>query len=290
MNKPWMIVVAIATTLLLWASAFVGIRTGLEAYSPTHLALLRYATASVVLLLYFYSGKTRLPDKRDLPRILLIGFVGITVYNLALNIGELSVTAGAASFIVNSVPIFTTILAVLILKERLTYWGWGAIILCFIGVSIISLDDIRSLQVNRGALLLLIAAISQASYFVLQKPLLRKYRPVEVTTYAILSGTMFMIPFSHHLFDAIQNAPIAKTMVAIYLGVFPGALAYLTWSFALSKIQASTVSSFLFLVPLLTLGIARVWLSEIPTLYTWIGGILILAGVVGMNTFSRKIP
>src|SRR4051794_14124719 len=97
-NKSWFVMVAIATTLLLWASAFVGIRAGLEAYSPTHLALLRYVSASFVLLLYFYSGKTRLPDKRDLPRILLMGFVGITIYNLALNFGELSVTAGAASF------------------------------------------------------------------------------------------------------------------------------------------------------------------------------------------------
>jgi drug/metabolite transporter (DMT)-like permease len=287
MNKSGLVMVAIAITLLLWASAFVGIRAGLDAYSPTQLSLLRYATASVVLLLYFYMGRTRLPEKKDLLRIMLTGFVGFTVYNFALNYGELSVTAGAASFIVNSVPIFTTILAVLFLKERFTYWGWSAIVLSFIGVSIISLDDIRSLDVNRGVLLLLIAAISQATYFVLQKPLLRKYSPVEVTTYAILSGTLFMIPFSYHIIDAIQNAPIDRTMVVIYLGVFPGALAYLLWSFALSKVQASTVSSFLFLVPLLTLGIARVWLSEIPTLYTWLGGILILAGVVGMNTIGK---
>lgn len=278
---------AIATTLLLWASAFVGIRAGLEAYSPIHLSLLRYATASVVLLLYFYKGKSRLPDKHDLPRIMLTGFVGITVYNFALNFGEVSVTAGAASFIVNTVPIFTSILAVLILKERLTYWGWSAIILSFIGVAIISLDDIRSLQLSKGVLLLLIAALSQATYFILQKPLLQKYRPIEATTYAILAGTVCMLPFSQHFFEGIHNAPIAKTMVVIYLGIFPGALAYLSWSFALSKVQASFVSSFLFLVPLLTLGIAWIWLSEIPTFYTWVGGALIFAGVVCMNTLGK---
>ncbi|MFD0693167.1 DMT family transporter [Paenibacillus sp. GCM10027628] len=290
MNKSWMIIVAITITLLLWASAFVGIRAGLKVYSPIHLSLLRYATASVVLLLYGFIGKPRLPEKRDLPRIILTGFVGFTLYNLALNVGELSVTAGVASFVVNSVPIFTAILAVLILKEKLTYWGWGAILVSFIGVCIISLNDIRSLQVNRGALLLLIAAISQASYFVLQKPLLQKYRPIEVTTYAVLSGTVFMLPFSNHFIEGIQHAPIAHTMVIIYLGVFPGALAYLSWSYALSNVQASSVSSFLFLVPLLTLGIAWFWLSEIPTVYTWIGGILILAGVAGMNTVGKYAP
>lgn len=291
MNKPWTIIVAVVTTLLLWASAFVGIRAGLEAYSPIHLSLLRYVTASVALIMYVcIRKKIRLPDKRDLPRIILVGFVGITLYNVVLNYGELSVSAGAASFIVNSVPIFTSILAVAFLKERLTNWGWAAIMLSFMGVAFISLDDIRRLQVNKGVLLLLIAAVSQASYFVLQKPLLRKYHPVEVTTYAILSGTALMIPFATQFFDGLQNASIAKTLVVVYLGIFPGALAYLSWSFALSKVQASIVSSFLFLVPLLTLGIARVWLSEVPTLNTWIGGILILAGVVGMNTIGKYKP
>ncbi|MED4782020.1 DMT family transporter [Brevibacillus choshinensis] len=287
MNKNWIIMAAIATTLLLWASAFVGIRAGLEAYSPTHLSLLRYATASIVLLFYFYKGKNRLPDKQDLPRIMLTGFVGITVYNFALNFGELRVTAGVASFVVNTVPIFTSILAVFILKERLRFWGWGAIFLSFIGVAIISLDDLQSLQISGGVLLLLIAALSQATYFVLQKPLLQKYSPVEVTTYAIIAGTVCMIPFSPHFFDSLLHTPFAKTLIVIYLGVFPGALAYLSWSFALSKVQASTVSSFLFLVPLLTLGIAWIWLSEIPTMHTWIGGILILIGVVGMNTLGK---
>ncbi|MDF2682680.1 MAG: protein of unknown function transrane [Brevibacillus sp.] len=287
MNKTWIIMAAIATTLLLWASAFVGIRAGLGAYSPTHLSLLRYATASIVLVLYFYKGKNRLPDKGDVPRIMLTGLVGITVYNFALNYGEVSVTAGVASFVVNTVPIFTSILAVFILQERLRYWGWGAILLSFVGVAIISLDDLQRMQISGGVLFLLVAALSQAAYFVMQKPLLKKYSPVEVTTYAIVTGTVFMIPFSQYFFDGIQNAPIAKTLIVIYLGVFPGALAYLTWSFALSKVQASMVSSFLFLVPLLTLGIAWIWLSEIPTLHTWIGGILILAGVVGMNTIGK---
>ncbi|GAA0371855.1 DMT family transporter [Bacillus horti] len=292
MNKSWLIIGSIATTLLLWASAFVGIRAGLEAYSPTQLSFLRYATASLILLLFIGREKIRLPDRKDIPRIMIIGLIGITIYNVALNFGEVSVTAGVASFIVNTVPIFTSILAVLILKEKMTYWGWGAIILSFLGVSIISLDDIRNMHISSGTLLLLIAAISQAIFFVLQKPLLIKYRPIEVTTYAILAGTLFMLPFSHDIVDGIKHAPTAKTMVVIYLGIFPGALAYLSWSFALSKVQASTVSSFLFLVPLLTLGIAWIWLSEIPTMYTWIGGILILAGVVCMNTLgkAKSIP
>ncbi|WP_183192381.1 EamA family transporter [Brevibacillus fluminis] len=81
----------------------------------------------------------------------------------------------------------------------------------------------------------------------------RVHTSIEVTTYAIVAGTVLMLLFSQHLFAGIFNALFGKTMVLVYLGVFPGALAYLSWSFALSTVQASIVSSFLFLVPLLTL-------------------------------------
>ncbi|MCR8643806.1 DMT family transporter [Paenibacillus sp. N1-5-1-14] len=288
MNKSWIIIGSITTTLLLWASAFVGIRAGLEAFSPTHLSLLRYATASIVLIIYALIAKVRLPERKDVLKIMLLGFIGITLYNVALNYGELSVTAGVASFIVNSGPIFTTILASIFLKERISCWGVFAIVISFIGVLIISLDDLRKLQFNEGILLLIVAALTQAIYFVFQKPLLRKYRPLELTTFMILSGTIFMLPFSPGIIEAIALAPIDKTITVLYLGIFPGALAYLTWSVALSKIRASLVSSFLFLIPLLTIGIAWIYLSEIPTLYTWIGGFLILIGVIIMNIVGKK--
>ena len=76
---------ALAASLLFWASAFAGIRAGLRAYSPAHLAILRFATASVFLGIYAGIAHFRQPQLRDLPGLLLTGFLGITVYNIALN-------------------------------------------------------------------------------------------------------------------------------------------------------------------------------------------------------------
>jgi drug/metabolite transporter (DMT)-like permease len=99
------IIMAIAVTLIFWASAFAGIRVGLKAYSPGNLVLLRFLTASMALLVYAIITRMPLPERKDLPAIFFLGFIGITVYHLALTFGELKVTAGSASLLIASAPI-----------------------------------------------------------------------------------------------------------------------------------------------------------------------------------------
>src|SRR6266478_8591852 len=103
--------VALALTLVVWASAFAGIRAGLRAYSPSHLAILRFLIASLVLAIYAAIAHFRRPEVRDLPGLALSGAIGITFYNIALNYGETGVTAGAASLLIASVPIWTALFA-----------------------------------------------------------------------------------------------------------------------------------------------------------------------------------
>ena len=106
-------VLALAFTLLVWASAFAAIRLCLlsGAYSPGHLALLRFLVASCTMLIYCAFFKVRLPEKRDLPTFILLGFLGVAVYHTALNFGQVTVGAGAASFLINTAPVFTALLA-----------------------------------------------------------------------------------------------------------------------------------------------------------------------------------
>jgi drug/metabolite transporter (DMT)-like permease len=108
---------ALACTIVLWAAAFVGIRAGLAAYSPEHLALLRFLVASLALGCYAAATRRRLPRPRDIPGVALTGAIGITLCKLALNAGERSVTA--VSLLVNTAPIWTALLAAALLGERL---------------------------------------------------------------------------------------------------------------------------------------------------------------------------
>ena len=184
-----------ALTVVMWASAFAGIRAGLESYSPYSVALLRYLAASVVLLGYALITRMPLPDWRDLPGLTVTGLLGFTVYNVALNAGEVGVNAAVASFIVAAAPIFMALLAMIFFKERLKAWGWVGIVISMTGVTVVGAASGEGYEFNGYALLVLLAAIVQAMYSVGQKPLLKKYGALRFTTYAIWTGTVFLLIF-----------------------------------------------------------------------------------------------
>jgi drug/metabolite transporter (DMT)-like permease len=260
---------------------------GLKAYSPENLVLFRFLIASLVLLVYAIITRMPLPERKDLPAIFFLGFIGITVYHLALTFGELKVTAGSASLLIASVPIFTAILAMLILKEKIKTWGWIGIAISFLGVSLVARGEGEGIRFEPAAFLILLAAISTSFYFVLQKPYLKKYSPLKFVTYTIWSGTFFQIFFSRGLFQNIKNAPIEATLAIIYMGIFPAALAYITWTYVLSRIPASLAVSYLYLSPALAILIAWIWLGEMPFFLSLVGGALALVGVIIVNVWGR---
>ena len=135
------VVVALAATTVFWASAFAGIRVGLEDYGPGEVALSRFLVASAVLAGYGAVTRMRLPERRDLPAVFLAGFLAFTVYHVALNYGEVTVSAGAASILINTVPIFTALLATVFLGERLRVMGWVGMGVSFVGAALISFGE-----------------------------------------------------------------------------------------------------------------------------------------------------
>ena len=292
--KTWM---AIGVTLVLWASAFAGIRAGMRiqpdgtfgvgGYGPGQVALLRFGTASLVLAIYAIATRMRLPKREDLPRIMWAGLLGITIYHVALNFGEVTVESGAASLIIAAGPVFTALLSAAFLRERLSFLGWLGIAIAFTGVAVISVSGSRGLEFSPGALLLLLSAVVTAAYFIVSKPGLKKYSAIEYTAYAIWAGTIPMLVFLPGLIEQMPNAAPSATLAIIYLGVFPAAIAYVLWSYALARMPASLLSTFLYLSPVLAMGIAWVWLGELPTVLTIVGGMVAIVGVVLVQTKGK---
>jgi drug/metabolite transporter (DMT)-like permease len=275
---------AFAFSALVWGSAFAGIRAGLAAYTPVQIALLRFSVASLVLGLIALVRGLPMPRLKDLPGLALIGLLGITLYNVAIGQAQRSLTSGTTSFLVASAPIWMALLGSLVFKERLGLKGWAGILLSFLGVTLIALGSKSGLRFQPAALLALAAALCQSLLFLGQKPFLKRYSPLQVTTYAIWAGTLFLLPFGGGLLAAMARAPLATSDAVVYLGIFPGALGYLTWSYGLARLPAATAGSFLYLVPPIALGLGWLAFREVPAGLALQGGALVLIGVALVNT------
>lgn len=278
---------ALLIMLTLWASAFPAITASLKHYTPGHVALARYLVASLVLAVVAVAQRWPLPNTRDAPVLALMGLLGFTIYNIALNIGQKVTPAGVASFLVNVAPVFVVIFAAAFLREKVRPAGWIGILISLVGMALLAQARGGGFRLNPGALLILLAALSAAVYTILQKRYLRKYGPVQLVAYCIWFGTFFMLIFAPGLLDELQRAPLSATLTIIYMGVFPTAIAYTIWGYVLSRIAVSIAVSFIYLVPVLATLMAHFWLGEVLTARSLLGGFLALLGVVVVNTLGR---
>jgi drug/metabolite transporter (DMT)-like permease len=278
------LIAVLAATLLLWSSAFVGIRYAVRHYPPGSLALLRFLIASVLLGGYVFWRKAppskRVASLKDWGAFLALGATGVFGYHIALNYGEQTVEAGAASLLVNTTPLFTVLLAVLFLGERLSPRGGLGLAVAFCGASMVALGAANGLTLDKGAVLVLLAAVIQAVYFALQKPMLGRFGALDLTTRSIWCGTLLLSVFLPELVTTLRETPLSSTLVVLFLGVGPSCFAYVAWAYIVSKMSVSRAVGYLYLVPALALGIGFLVLGETPSLLALAGGAVTIFGVI----------
>ncbi|MEV4417637.1 DMT family transporter [Catellatospora sp. NPDC049609] len=278
--------VAALVTVLLWASAFVAIRYVGRELSAGALSLGRLIVAAVVLGAMMVADDRRAavprpwPGRRHWPRLLIVGVVWFGVYNVALNQAERLIDAGTAAMLVNVGPLLIAILAGLLLGEGFPRPLIAGSAIAFAGVVLIGTATSTTSTVSTwGAVLCLVAAVSYAVGVVAQKPLLADLSGLRVTWLACVIGAVVCLPYAPTLVRELAAAQPASVWWLVYLGVFPTAIGFTTWAYALARTSAGRLGATTYLVPAVAIVLAWALLGEVPPVLALAGGALCLVGV-----------
>jgi drug/metabolite transporter (DMT)-like permease len=280
---------AATVTVVCWASAFVAIRVAVRSFTPEEVAWLRFFSAGAVLGAIALVKRMPWPSVRDLPRFLGLGLVGHALYNLALARGQASVPAATASFIIASAPIWMVVLAVGLGEERPTPAAVASLLVSLGGVALIAIGRGGRLSLDPPALVVVAASLMQAAYSIGQRPLFARYSALQVSTYTVLAALLWLTPFGPGALRHLAERPLAHGAAALFLGVVPTAVGYSTWAVAMRNLAPSAAGSFLYLVPAVVLGMAWALLGELPNGLSVVGGLLVVAGVMGVQRLGRPL-
>ena len=195
--SPVKLTLVIAGVILCWAYSPIGVHMGLHSYSPGQLALLRFLIASVFMGGIALAVGIGRPRVRDLPWLLVLGFFGVFLHHTSLNYGQQWVTAAASSVLAQSVPLFSVVIAFFCLKERVSLWRWGCVLLGLLGVLVVIWGDHGVGDIDPRGLLILLAAVSWSVYFVIQKHYAHRYSPLTMACYMVWAGTLMPVSYTH---------------------------------------------------------------------------------------------
>ncbi len=283
---------ALLVTVLLWASAFVGIRAVSDTFSAGSLSLGRLLAGSIALTAIAWPRREPIPTGRPLALIALYGVVWFGAYNIALNAAEQDLDAGTTALIVNIGPILIALIAGFIFKEGFPKPLIIGMAVAFAGVALIAVstrDSSVETASTVGVILCLVAAVCYAIGALSQKVALVHVSPVMSVWLACLIGTVVCLPFAPQLVSELGDATVEDVGWLVFLGVFPTAIGFSTWAYALKRLTAGQVASTTYLVPAVATLISWAYLGEVPTALAFIGGGLCLLGVT-ITRLKRRIP
>ncbi|MET7703736.1 DMT family transporter [Streptomyces sp. NPDC005485] len=279
---------AATVTVVLWASAFVSIRSAGAAYSPGALALGRLLAGAVALGAICLVRREGWPPRAAWRGIAISGLLWFGFYMVVLNWGEQQVDAGTAALVVNIGPILIALLGSRLLGDAMPPRLLAGMAVSFAGAVAVGLSMSGGGGSSvLGVVLCLLAAVGYAAGVVAQKPALGRASALQVTTFGCLVGAAVCLPFAGQLVHDAADAPVSATLNMLYLGFFPTALAFTTWAYALARTTASRMGATTYAVPALVVLMSWLVLDEVPGLLTLAGGLLCLAGVAVSRSRAR---
>jgi drug/metabolite transporter (DMT)-like permease len=274
--------------VVFWGLSFVATKAALREVSPPTLIALRFAMGVALLLaLLARRGERLLPPRDAWGGLAVMGFVGVFVHQGLQAVGLTLTTAAKTGWLIGLTPVWSAVLAAVVLGERFGAAKLGGLALGFAGATLVvtggrPLGEVLALPATRGDLLILASTLNWAVYTVLGHRLLKRLGALKATAGALTLGWLMVLPW-FALRQGWRELPglSATAWAAIaFLGIACSGLGYLFWYGALERVQASQVAALLYLEPLVTMAAAWFLLGEPLRAITVAGGLLVLAGVL----------
>ncbi|WP_195694780.1 DMT family transporter [Priestia megaterium] len=283
-----------------WGISFVSTKAVLDKLDPYTLLVLRFGIGALFLLVLLVLKRYPLNiPLKYIPHLIVLGILGVFIHQVIQATALLTINASAAGWIISFSPVFTVILSVFFLHEKMTLLKASGIIVAIIGVLLVTTSSNQhslQLPVNIGYLLMVLSTLNWAIYSVLLKKLDIQLPSLVITFYMCLIGFTLTTPFlvRNKGWEIMPFLTSVEWAHLLFLGVFVSGVAYWYWAKALEVLEASQVSVFLYLEPVATLITAVLLLREKIIPVSILGGVIIIVGVIVANgrllTFLRYLP
>lgn len=284
------------TAAVLFGSSVVAVRVAVQEVPPLSLAVLRFGQGGLLLvfvLLLVGARDLLRVSWHDLPLLILLGAVLFAVFPMAFNASLRLIEASRGALILATIPLWSALLARIARSERLVPRQVVGVLLSFGGVGLALAERGVGWQGGLGTLagdaLMLVTALCGAAYAVLAQRAFARYSALAVTTYAMVLGTLLLLPaaLAEGLVGVLPKLDRQTVALLVFLGVFGGALGFFLWTFALTRLTPTQVAVYINLNPLVAMVLAAALLAERLTIVFAAGFGTVLVGVLFVNWPKR---
>ncbi len=293
------ITASIALLIVVWAVNFIAGKIALRSFPALALASFRVVLAGIVMI-PAYLFCSRLPafaeaaearrkgfSLRDFWIFLYLGFFGVTVNQMCFTIGLHYTSVSHASVIVGMGPIYTLVLAVLLRLEIATWRKAVGMAIALAGIVVMASEKGPSAHAPSllGDAIVMAGSVGFATYVVLGKRLAEKYEALTMTAFNHFAGALIVLPLAVQQARVLNLAgkwraiPWSGWTAMLYMAIFSSAIAYVFYFWLLRYLEASQLSAFSYLLPMLATILGILWLGEKGSWFQVLGSVLALGGL-----------
>ncbi|EEL32196.1 DMT family transporter [Bacillus toyonensis] len=280
--RRWGIELLILSVVMIWGINYTIAKYGLVEFTAIEFTAIRMmAAAPLLLLLTFFIEKSLYVERKDIPRLIVVSFVGIVLYQTLFMETVKYTSATNASLLISISPIFTTLFAVFLKQEKFSSRKLIGSMIAFVGAALVLVAGHSLASSFYGNGIGMITSICWGLYPVLAGPLIKKYSALRVTAWSALVGAIPLLLLSGpHVFVMPFLITKGMTLFALLYSIFfVTVFGLVMWYIGVQKIGASHTMVYMYITPIVAVLFAAIWANESISVQQMIGGIIIFFGL-----------